>query len=331
MNILIAMAKDETTASFLTEDNIKMLESLGNVTWLEFEGKLEPEVLRDGLVDIDVVVCGWSVPRFTAEVISKANRLKLIAYVGGSVHNKVSDEMYEKGIRIVCGNEAFAMGVAEGTMAYILASLRHLDEYDIRNCHWRSQQWGAECLLRKTVGLVGYGAISRHLIPMLRPFGVKIKLFSNHTTEEQAAQLGVQKADLKEIFSTCDVVSLHCARSDANFHLVNDELLSSMRDGALLVNTSRGDVVDSEALLKHLQSGRIRAALDVYEGGEPLPEDSPFRKLGNHVLAQPHCGGPTVDFRYHAAELVIWDIKNFQEGKPLENEILPWRAKMMTK
>ena len=103
-----------------------------------------------------------------------------------------------------------------------------------------------------------------------------------------------------------------------------------MRDGALLVNTSRGDVVDSEALLKHLQVGRIRAALDVFEG-EPLPEDSPFRKLGNHVLMQPHCGGPTVDFRYHAAELVIWDIKNLQEGKPLENEILPWRAKMMTK
>lgn len=330
MNILIAMAKDETTASFLTENNIKMLESLGNVTWLDFEGKLTPEVMRDGLVDIDVVVCGWSAPQFTAEVISKANQLKLVAYVAGSVHNKVSNEMYEKGIRIVCGNEAFAMGVAEGTMAYMLASLRHLDEYDIRNCYWRSSQWGAECLLRKTVGLVGYGAISRHLIPMLRPFGVKIKLFSNHTTEEQAAELGVQKADLKEIFSTCDIISLHCARSDANYHLVNDELLSSMRDGALLVNTSRGDVVDSEALLKHLQVGRIRAALDVFEG-EPLPEDSPFRKLGNHVLMQPHCGGPTVDFRYHAAELVIWDIKNLQEGKPLENEILPWRAKMMTK
>lgn len=333
MNILIAMPKNATTDSFLTEGNLKKLETLGTVTWIDCgDGRITPELLRDALADQDVCVCGWGIPRFEGVVLEKANRLKFIAYVAGSVNGVVSDEMYEKGIRISCGNEGFAESVAEGTMAYILGNLRHLREYDLRNNNlWAPNPWLGERLLDKTVGIVGYGAISRHLLRMLKPFHVQIKLFSNHTTEEQAKEMGVQKASLEEIFSTCDIVSLHCARSAANYHLINADLLNSMREGSLLINTSRGDVIDEEALIPLLQKGYIRAAIDVYEGPEPIAVTSPFRKLRDNVQLYPHIAGPTTDYRYYCALLTIQDLEHLQKGEPLENEIKPWRAAMMSK
>lgn len=332
MKIFVEMPAGPETDTFMNQENIDLLESLGEVVWNKSNKHLTVEELRDALEDVDVLVCSWRVKTLTEEVLAKANKLKLVAYTAGSVAAVVTDEMYAKGIRIVGGNNAFAESVAEGTMTHILASLRQFSKYDCRNIEggWKSASTMTEGLLGKTVGIVGYGAIARYLLGMLKPFKVKIKLYSKHTTPEQAAAMGVQKADLDEIFSTCDVVTLHCAKNAANYHLINDELLSKMRPNALLVNTSRGDVIDEEALVRHLESGHIRASLDVYEAGEPLPMDHPLRQMGYRVILQPHLGGPTIDYRPAAARLVIDDIKRFQNGEELQNEILPWRAAMMT-
>lgn len=333
MKIFVAMPENYETETFMTRGNREYLESLGEVTWSKLDRYMTADEFKEALADTDVLVTAWGTPKLTAEVLEKANKLKLVAYCAGSVANVVSDEMYDRGIRIVSGNEAFAISVAEGTIAYTLSMLRRLNEYECRTVEggWITGMTAkTESLLGKTVGIVGFGAISRHLLTMLKPFKVQIKLFSNHTTEEEAAKLGVQKADLEEIFSTCDIVSLHCARSEKNYHLINDRLLSMMRQDALLVNTSRGDVVDEDALVKHLQSGHIRASLDVYTQ-EPLPADHPLRALGHQVNLQSHKAGPTVDYRHAAARLVFDDIARMQKGEDLENEIKPWRAQMMTK
>lgn len=328
--ILVAMPDNSTTRTFLTDDNLRRLETLGDVIWDHSDRNMTAEELRDALEGIDFCVCGWGTPQFDASVLEKAHQLKLIAYVAGSVANLVSDAMYEKGIRIASGNEAFAQSVAEGTMCYILASLRRLCCHECNKIEggWKTEDTYTEALTDRTVGIVGYGSISRYLLEMFRPFRVKIKLFSKHMTEEEAAALGVHKASLEEIFSTCHVISLHCAKNPENHHMVNDHLLSLMQDGALLVNTSRGDVVDERALAAHARTGRIFAALDVYEV-EPLPADSPLRGLDN-VILQPHLGGPTIDRRPFAAKYVIEDIARLQQNQPLENEIKPWRAAMMT-
>lgn len=330
MKILVEMPVGWITDSFLSPDNVRFLESLGDVTWNRSENHLTPEQFRDALADVDVCVCGWGVPRFDAYVLEKANRLKLIAYTAGSVARVVTDEMYDRGIRIVCGNEAFAQSVAEGTIAYIMASLRRLRQYERHMAEhgWKPADFQTEGLTGRTVGIVGYGAISRYLLELLRPFRVRIKLFSRHMTAEQASELGVEKAELEEIFSACDIISLHCAKNPANYHLIDDRLLGMMKGNALLVNTARGNIIDQEALVKHLATGRIRAALDVFEA-EPLPMDSPLRHMDN-VLLQPHMGGPTMDRRPAAARLALEDIKRLQDNIPLENEIVRWRSKMMT-
>lgn len=104
--------------------------------------------------------------------------------------------------------------------------------------------------------------------------------------------------------------------------------MNLMREDAILVNTARGDIIDEEALARHLQAGHFRAVLDVYEK-EPLPEDSPLRHLENVILL-PHRGGPTTDRRAVAARLVLDDIAHLLKGEPLQNEVSPERAAQMT-
>lgn len=330
MNIFVSIPKGEVRDTFLTKENVALLETLGTVRWNETEEYLNAEQLRDALPGVDVVVCAWGTPCFTEEVLKKADRLKLIAYTCGSVANLVSDALYERGIRVVCGNEAFASSVAEAAMAYILTALRdipYVSRYMQEN-GWRGSSRIGRALLGATVGIVGYGAISKHLLKMLRPFDVKIKLYSRHMTPEQAQSLGVQKASLEEIFSTCKVVSLHCARNPHNYHLIDGKLLAMLPDDSVLVNTARGDIIDEAALAEEVRKGRLYVVLDVYEQ-EPLPRESKLRGLDN-VILMPHCGGPTLDRRYAAARLVIDDIRHLKNGEPLENEISPTRAAMMT-
>lgn len=332
MKIFVEMPKDATTATFLTQENIDLIESCGEVTWNPYDRHLTPEEFRDALEGVDACVCGWGVPKFEGVVLEKANQLKFIAYVAGSVANTVSQEMYDKGIRISSGNDGFAESVAEGTMAHILASLRRLKEYDARKTTtpwWDPNDFAPERLIEQTVGIVGYGAIAQNLLKMLKPFRVKVKLYSRHTTQEQAAQLGVQKATLEEIFSTCKVVSLHCAQTPETFHMVNEELLSKMPQGALLINTSRGSVIDEAAMARHVSSGHIRVSLDVYER-EPIQPDSPLRQLDDSLIMQPHLGGPTLDYRPVAARYAIGDLIRWLKGEQTQHEVLAWRAKTMS-
>lgn len=330
MNIYVAIPAGIVRDTFLTEENVRYLESLGTVKWNDRGRNCTPEELAADLKDMDVCVGCWGLCKFDEALLRGANRLKLIAYVGGSVNYFVTDAMYARGIRVVCGNDAFAESVAEGTLAYMMSALRRIPQtvrsFDEKG--WPAVYTRTESMLDQTVGIVGLGAISRYLIGMLKPFRAKIKIFSNHTTDEEAAALGVQKASLEEIFSTCKVVSIHWARTPQNYHRINDSLLSLLKPDSVLINTARGDIIDEEALGRHLQAGHFRAVLDVYEK-EPLPEDSTLRHLENAIL-MPHRGGPTTDRRHYAALLALKDIEHLQKGEALENEISPARAAMMT-
>lgn len=330
MNIYVSIPIGENRETFLTADNVAFLETLGTLTWNDTETFLNGEQLRDKLENVDVLVCGWGTPRLTDEVLSKANRLKLVAYVAGSVANVATEDMYRRGIRIVCGNEAFARSVAEATLAYMLCALRYIPYYNSRmqNGLWKTERSRGCALNDQCVGIIGYGAISKYLLDLLRPFKVKILLYSGHMTEEQAAELGVHKASLEEIFSTCKVVSVHTARSAKNYHMVDERLLRMMQEDAVLVNTARGDIIDEEALIRVAREGKIRAILDVFEE-EPLPAGSGLRGMEN-VILMPHCGGPTTDKRCDAARLVLDDILRMQQGMPLQNEIVAARAATMS-
>ena len=316
--------------TFFTPENVRLLESLGTVVWNNTGEHLPPQVLRDVLEDVDVIVGSWGIPQFDRYLLEKANKLKMIAYVCGSVSNFVTDEVFDRGIHVLSGNDEFARSVAEGILCYILSSLRRIPQtvQSFSENGWPTQYTVTESLMEQTVGIIGLGSITRYLIELLKPFHVKIKLFSRHTTAEEATALGLQKASLEEIFSSCKIISVNSARSPQNYHMISDELMGRLSPDCLLVNTSRGDLIDETSMARHLRKGHFRAILDVYET-EPLPMDSPLRGLENAILI-PHQGGPTTDRRAAAARVVIEDIRNMIVGAPLQNEITRTRAATMT-
>ena len=164
---------------------------------------------------------------------------------------------------------------------------------------------------------------------MLQPFRCRIKVYSRTITDEKLKKYNLERASLEEIFSTCDIVSLHTAWNKHTENMINEDLLKLLKKGAVLINTARGKIIDEPALIRELKTKRFSAALDVY-WQEPLPSDSELYDLDN-VLLMPHRGGPTPDrYAYISSELIDEVYNYLESGAPLKNEITRERALSMT-
>lgn len=322
MKILVTMPVGEVRESFLPLQVRERLESVAEVEYNAMERNFTPEELKERLRGKDIALTGWGTGLFDETVLEGNDTLRLIAHTGGSVTPVMSDEAYERGIRVISGNEMYAESVAESVIAYALASLRRIPEFidRTRSGDWyhAGEMW--EGLLDQTVGIIGFGMTSRHLFRMGKAFRLKFKVLEKpYLTSEVQQEYGFTTASLEEIFRTCKIVSLHCGMTKSYYHLVNRRLLEMMPDGALLINTARGPVIDEQALVAELKRGRIKAVLDVYEQ-EPLPTDSELRSLPN-VYSIPHMGGPTFDRRWMIAMALIDDIERLERGEALHMEI----------
>ncbi len=321
MNILVSIPKGVIRDTFIPEDVMKRINSMGKVVWNDTESNWSSEELQDKLRDIDVCICGWGSSVFNDIALRYANRLKIIAHTGGSASNFITKELFDKGIKVVSGNWFFAQSLAEGTLAYMLSSLRDIPYYntELHEGRWRNNDYYNEGIIDQTIGLIGFGMTAQILVSMLKPFNVKIKVYSEHKTDEIYKEFGVVRASLEEIITTCKIISIHMAQREDTYHIINRELLKKIPDGSILINTSRGSLIDEEALADELSSGRFKAALDVYEI-EPLPKESKLRELRNVILI-PHMGGPTIDRRKSCTQGILDDIERFYKGDKLVYEL----------
>ena len=297
MKIVITLPQDEISRTFWSEEIAERINAMGDVWWNPKDEKMTKEELLEVCGDADVILTGWASPQINRDIVQKAEQLKMIVHVGGSVAGYLCPEVYERGIKVIGGNNFFAESVAEGTIAYILASLREIPYFSYKLQKEKQFLIGSynEGLLGKTIGIVSYGAISQYLVKMLQVFRVKIKVYSRSISQEEVDKYHMQRADLPEIFSTCDIVSIHTALNEHTYHMIDSKLLSKLKEGSLFVNTARGAVVDEDDLIRELKTGRFKAVIDVFEH-EPFPDDSGWYDLDN-VILMPHMGGPTVDRR----------------------------------
>lgn len=331
--VLVTIPEGDIKSTFLPDHICAYLEQNFEASYNNSDTQLSKEQLKDMLKEYDAVLTGWGTSMLDQEVLAGNDRLKLIVHTGGSVGNLVDSYAYENGIRVFSGNRMYAESVAEGTIAYMMMALRRLPDYldNVKGGGWRTESDIWEGLFDKTVGIIGLGTISRFLIQFLQPYRVKIKLFSHHAAEpEFLEKYHCQMASLDEIFAECDIVSVHSALNTENRGLIGKKHFQMLRDGALFLNTSRGDVLDEEALIEELKTNRFRAVLDVYHQ-EPLAEDSPLRSLPN-VYALPHMAGPTLDRREWITKALIDEMTGFFAGREkFELEITGELAKRMTK
>lgn len=330
MNIFVTIPDNPIRHSFLTEKAVKALSHVGTVTFTPTENEMSPKDFERYAKDADVLVTGWGTIKIDENVIPNLPNLKIIAHTGAAVTHIVDEYAYQKGITVLSGNVLFAKSVAEGCLCYTLTALRRIEEYAgmVRKGGWRNECFVNEGLFERKVGLIGFGAIAKYFVKMLKPFEVDIRVYSGHMSADDAKHLSVSLSGLTEIFEQCDVISVHSSLTPDTVGMITADLLAKIKDGALLVNTARGEIIDEGALISQLKTGRFHAALDVF-AQEPLPADSPLRTLPN-VLPIPHMGGLTMDMRQQVTIALSKDIDSFKNGGTMQNSIPFKHFKRMT-
>ncbi|MBR5473013.1 MAG: hydroxyacid dehydrogenase [Clostridia bacterium] len=333
MKALVAIKRDKTFDTFFTKENIKLAESLGDIIWYDITSFSQDD-LKETIKDCDTYITCWGSPALTPEILDCAPNLKLLTHLGSTVAPVTCDEVYERGIKIISGFDYYSRSTAEGAVAYMLAALRNIPFYTDRlkkQKIWRETDDYTDGLIYKTVGLVGFGGVGRYVAQMLKPFDVNVKVYDiAQISIEEKEEYNITQCSIEEVFSTCDIISLHLPYNDSTYHIVDDALLYKIKKGALLVNTARGAVVDEEAMINHLKNGDFNAALDVYET-EPIDMDNSLLSMEN-VLLLPHQAGPTVNLRSVITSKLIKESVDFIDRNiPLKNEITFSKAKNMSK
>lgn len=261
------------------------------------------------------IVADPSVPVDAALLDAAGNSLKVVSNFGVGFDNIDLDAARARGVRATNTPDVLTTSTAELAVALMLAAGRRMAEADtiVRTNQWETS--GAEDLLGRdlagsTVGLVGFGRIGQRVASLLRGFDVHL-LF--HGRGAQPARHGALPHTLPELLAASDFVSLHVPLSPQTAHLIDAGAFALMKPGAILVNTSRGGVVDTNALIDALRSGRLAAAgLDVYEDEPQVPAE--LRKLANTVLL-PHIGSATIATRDAMARLCAENLLAVIDGR----------------
>lgn len=304
------------------------LRSLGHVVVNDEERDWTSQELARRIPEFDVVVTGWRAPRFTDEVLAAAGRLKLVAHSAGSIKFMFSEEAITRGFVVTCVAATMARPVAEMSLMFTMMLLRpvHRQDQGLRGGgDWwtiKNGGWTSEELAGQPVGVVGAGHTGRAFIKVLNCLDARVSVYDPFLTRDQAAELGVHKVEaLDELIVSSRILSLQAPITPETHHMIGRRELALLRDGAGLVNTARSWLVDQDALLAELRSGRISAALDVFDE-EPLAVDHPFRSLPNVILT-PHLGAATKQCILRQGQAAVDEVRRFVRGESLRHAITP--------
>jgi D-3-phosphoglycerate dehydrogenase / 2-oxoglutarate reductase len=265
----------------------------------------------------DGAICGDD--RFTARVLEAcAPRLKVISKWGTGVDSIDAEACSRHAIKLCRTLNAFTLPVADTVLGYILAFARRQPWMDREMKSGRWEKMLGKSLSECTLGVIGVGNIGKAVTRRAHAFGMK--LYGTDILEIDhvfVTETGIEMTDLPSLLSNSDFVSIHCDLNPTSYHLINSDTLALMKTNAVLINTARGPIIEEKALIEALQAKRLEgAALDVFEQ-EPLPLESPLRKMDNVMLA-PHNSNSSPA----AWERVHWNtIKNLLEGLGLKYEL----------
>lgn len=328
---LLLLMPEPRRAQVFTPESLDRLRSLGDLAVPEGNTAALAASLPRLLAGAEVAVTGWGAPVLKPELLAGVPGLKLIAHSAGSIRSIVPIEAFERGIVVCHAADVIAEAVCEATLLLILTGLRRFHEMDRAlkaGAGWREANslFFGHQLAGKTVGLVGCGYVARRVIALLKPFQARILVYDPYLADERAAELGVERASLEEVLGA-EVVSNHAPITPETRHMLGARELALIREGAVFVNTARAWAIDQEALLRELQTGRFWAAVDVFEP-EPLPENSPFRRLDN-VFLTPHRAGQTAETYLKQGAAMVDEVERFLSGQPLRYRVRPEQYAIM--
>lgn len=305
------------------------------VTANETERNWTSEELARCVGDYDAVLTGWGSPPFTEQVWERAGKLKLIVHMAGSVKFLFPNDVVQRfciprNITVVSCAHAIAINVAEMTIALMVMAARrlyeHIQAFRERGV-WRDKNLPTNFLTinGSTVGIIGASRVGREVIRLLKAYrDVRILVHDPYMTPEQANELGATLTDLETLFAESDFISLHAPLTKQTVRMIGERHFTLMKDGAIFINTARGKIVDTDALVKALRTRQIFAVLDVTDP-EPLPTDHPLRFLPNCYIT-PHIAGAGVYGYFQIGEMTLKALVDFFERGLRPEGAIDWSA-----
>jgi phosphoglycerate dehydrogenase-like enzyme len=295
----------------------KPLQKRANVVIFEKPFRYADE-LAEALADFEILIPMRERTKFPKAILDRLPKLRMIALTGARTWTINIDECNRRGIVISnTGQGNSGAATAELALGLLLSAARNLPVADasMRDGRFQTGVRPGITLDGKILGIIGLGKIGSRMARYGHALGMKVLGWSQNLTDEQAAQAGAKKVDKATLLKESDAVSLHVVLSERSQGLIGAQDLAMMKPGAILINTSRGPLVNEAALLERLQTGKLFAALDVYDQ-EPLPADHPLRSYTNTVLT-PHLGyGSQEVYRVFYGES-IENVLAFMDGKPI--------------
>lgn len=269
-------------------------------------------------VDADYLLVSGRLP-IDEGVLSSAKHLKMIQRTGVGTEMLDMEAIKRHNIPVYVNKGVNARSVAEHTLTLMLCCLKNIPQIDrsVKQGIWKKQQTGVTCheLYGKTVGLVGMGAIGKQVAAYLNVFGAKV-LYTDlfRLSKEQEDKLCLTYIpSFEDMLTQIDILSFHCPLTPENKEMLNEHTIEKMKDGAIVVNTARGKIINEQALYAALTTGKLRcAALDVhYE--EPTPQDHALSKLDNVILT-PHIAGLSYETFHSMMAGAVENIVSFEKN-----------------
>ena len=302
--VLICDEVDPVLNKVLQENGLKV----------SYEPQITPDQIKEKISNYNIVIVR-SRTKLTKELIDNATKCKIIARVGVGLDNIDEAAAKARNIRVINAVEGAMTAVAELVLGLMLALARQISfaDREIRNGKWLKKELMGTELKGKYLGIVGLGNIGKRLGRLAKGLNMNLIGYDVIPIDEAfSKEVGLMKADLGTLLSSSDYVSLHVPLLDSTYHLINTEKLATMKKTAKIINTSRGGVIDEEALYDALKKGNLGgAALDVFE-----TEPAIGNKLATlpNVICTPHIGAQTKEAQSLAANIIAEKIIQILRG-----------------
>ncbi len=302
------------TAKILLADPIdkKAFDAIKKLAQVKDASKLSRSGLLKLIHSYEILIVR-SRTKVDSALLKKAKKLKAVVRAGVGLDNIDVDYCNENNIKVLNTPEAPAISVAELTIGLMLSLLRKIPQADTstKNKKWLKNELTGNELFGKTLGIVGFGRIGPQVAQRAKVFRMEILIYDHRVTREQVRDFG-ELVSLNELLRRSDIVTIHLPLSAETENLISDEQFKMIKDGAYLINTARGPIINEQALYKALKSGKLAgAAIDVYWAENPFK--SKIMQFKDKLVLTPHIGAQTKEAQARVGDLLIEKVKQLVE------------------
>ena len=322
MKKIVVLVREINRKKVFNEKYYNWLRQLGDVKIYDQVDFADKEYYLDFVKGANIIITSWGSPAIDQEILDVCPDLELICHAAGTPKAILGAAAIANEIPATYSACALGEGVAETALGLAISGAKRFYwlNQDTHNGMWKDNANKCMDFYDITVGVISGGFVGRHFIKLLQNFNVDVLLYDPTMTAEQVAALGATKAELEEMLSKSDVISVHAPSIPATAKMLNASNLHLIKDGALLINTSRGEIFDEPALIEELKKGRFYACIDVTDP-EPPALDNELRKL-NNVILTPHVAGCITNGQLRIAKHVCEEVERFVNGEPLRTPVI---------